>query len=181
MTTADLFGVQLPLLAAPMASRQAVVAGCGDRGRVRRRPGVPGRGLQESADLAFPHSPRRPGGPAVLAHRAHPRVHRPPGAWPARGLHVACTWPARGLHVACTWPARGLHVACTWPAQRLHRTARGSGPARLSPDSPPDPSAADRGRPDGDPDRLNLWAGTGYRLARTGPPAAVVTELAGSL
>jgi nitronate monooxygenase len=32
-----------------------------------------------------------------------------------------------------------------------------------------------------DPDNLHLWAGTGYRNARTGPAAAVVTELAADL
>ncbi|WP_448625948.1 nitronate monooxygenase [Geodermatophilus sp. URMC 64] len=33
----------------------------------------------------------------------------------------------------------------------------------------------------GDADRLHLWAGTGFRLARSGPAADVVTELAGAL
>ncbi|MGY1604031.1 nitronate monooxygenase [Geodermatophilus sp. SYSU D00815] len=33
----------------------------------------------------------------------------------------------------------------------------------------------------GDADRLHLWAGTGHRLARTGPAAGVLTALAGRL
>jgi len=33
----------------------------------------------------------------------------------------------------------------------------------------------------GDPDRLHLWAGTGYRKARTGPAHAVLDALAGGL
>jgi len=154
MTTADLFGVQLPLLAAPMAGRPSSPA------VVTAVASVGGLGFLAAG---YNH-------PLISPSRTH------------RDALVAPRFSRTVLTRVFTGrPARGLHVACTWPAQRLHRTARGSGPARLSPDSPPDQSAADRGRPDGDPDRLNLWAGTGYRLARTGPPAAVVTELAGSL
>jgi nitronate monooxygenase len=33
----------------------------------------------------------------------------------------------------------------------------------------------------GDPDRVHLWAGTGYRRARTGPATEVITELASEM
>src|SRR4051812_17073348 len=115
MTTADLFGVQLPLLAAPMAGRPSSPA------VVTAVASVGGLGFLAAGYKNPLISPSRTHRDALVAPRFSRTVlTRVFTGRPARGLHVACTWPARGLHVACTWPARGLHVACTWPARGLH-------------------------------------------------------------
>ena len=131
-------------------------------------PLVAAGGLATPADVT--------GGAARRSHGGHGR-HRP--AARGRGRHVN-TPPGRTGRPGRD-PHRGdpgVHrPSGKGAAQRLHRPVHRPRAGRLSRPAPPDRPLRRAAAAADDPERINLWAGTGYRHATAEPAAQILHGL----